>query len=823
MKRTSVQFGLALLVPLFLFSNLVIGSPTIAEKTRGMQEYEGFLKFYWEKKSGKVWLELDRLEEGFLFVSSMATGIGSNDIGLDRTQLGSQRIVHFERRGPKVFLVQPNLMYRAEETNDPLERRTVQDGFAESVLWAFKIEAEEDSRLLIDLTDMLLQDHRGIAERLKAMNEGQFSFDSDRSAVYLPRTRNFPDNSEFEITVTLRGSRAGSELRSVLPASDTVTVRQHHSLIRLPEPYAVRPHHVMSGYIPLVYRDYTAPIGEDITRRLIRRHRLEKQNPRAEVSEPVEPIVYYLDPGAPEPVRSALIEGGNWWNEAFEAAGFRNAFRIEILPEDADPMDVRYNVINWLHRSTRGWSYGSSIVDPRTGEILKGHVNLGSLRVRQDYLIAEALLAPYEDGVPEEDPMLEMALARIRQLSAHEIGHTLGLIHNFAASTNDRASVMDYPHPRLIRRQDGSVDLSEAYDTGIGEWDKLVIRYGYQQLAEGSDEVSALSELLETGYRELGLRFISDGDARPAGGLHPLAHLWDNGEDAVRELDNVLEIRSDALRRFSAANIRADRPMATLEEVLVPLYFLHRYQTEAVAKLVGGAEYNYQMREGWQSPPVVIPAEVQKRAVDSLLRTISPETLRIPDSVLAILPPRPPGYPRHRELFRGYMGPAFDPLAGAEAAAEMTVSLLLNPQRAARLIYFAASDSTLPSLEEVLSRLINSTWKNEDLSGIDAEINRTVSFVVLDNMLGLATSKSSPMQVKAVTHSSLKELKVYLDTNVERDSGQEAANRFAADLIEKYLNDPQKVHRPERTMPPPGSPIGSCPDRLIGATSTFPW
>lgn len=805
-----------LLASIFLSSALAI--PEIVDRTSGFQSFDGFMKFYWDETEGKIWLEIERLREEFLYVNSMATGVGSNDIGLDRTQLGSQKLVYFDRRGPKVLLIQPNLLHRAEETTNPLESQAVRDAFAESVIWSFKIEAESGGRILVDLTEMLIQDHRNISARLKMLDEGSFGFDQNRSAIYLPRTKNFPDNTEFEVTITLTGSNPGPELISVAPTPEIVTVRQHHSIIRLPEPYNRREYHVMCGYIPISFRDYSSPIGEDMTKRFIPRHRLEKKNPDLALSEPLEPIIYYLDPATPEPVRSALIEGGLWWSQAFEAAGFQDAFRIEILPDDADPMDVRYNVINWLHRSTRGWSYGASIVDPRTGEILKGHVNLGSLRIRQDYLIAEALLNPYESGVPEKDSMLQMGLARIRQLSAHEIGHTLGLMHNFAASSNDRASVMDYPHPRITRREDGSVDLLDAYDTGIGEWDKLAIRFGYEQFPDDTDQAVALEKVLQTGYQKLALRYISDGDARPEGGMHPFAHLWDNGENAVSELEKLLLVRNEAMARFSAAAIRMGRPMATLEDVLVPLYFLHRYQTEAVSKLLAGVEYSYNRRDDWQEAPLVVRGELQKKALDTLLATISPGTLRIPESILSLLPPRPPGFPEHRELIRGHMDPAFDPLAAAEAAAEITVSLILSSERAARLIYFGAEDRERPDLDYVISRLIEVTWKKQQYSGADAEINRAVSYVVLENLLSLATANSSPMQVRAVAHKSLSDLRNYLQSCDPDTTAQQAANSFAIDLLTHYLSNPGWEYKARRPLPPPGSPIGSC-----STNSTIQW
>jgi hypothetical protein len=398
----------------------------------------------------------------------------------------------------------------------------------------------------------------------------------------------------------------------------------------------------------------------------------------------VEPIVYYLDSGVPEPIRSALLEGAQWWNQAFEAIGYRNAFQVKLLPEDADPMDVRYNLIQWVHRSTRGWSYGATVWDPRTGEIIKGKVTLGSLRVRQDYLIAEALLAPYETGKPAPSTMREMALARLRQLSVHEVGHTLGLAHNYIASTRGRASVMDYPHPLVKLAPDGSIDLSDAYATGIGEWDKVAIGYGYQDFPSGTDEDKALSEGLEKAEAR-GIIFLSDADARPRGSAHPQVHLWDNGVDAVKELNRLMEVRAHALERFSENNVREGAPLATLEEALVPLYLSHRYQAEATAKVLGGLSYTYALRGDGQKPTERVPAAAQRRALEALLATIRPEALALSENLLQTIPPRPLGYWRHRETFQSRTGVTFDPLSVAEIAANHTVSLILHPERAARL------------------------------------------------------------------------------------------------------------------------------------------
>ena len=550
-------------------------TPTIAEKTAGIEKLPGYFNLYWDAKQGKLWLEVDKWGTAFLYQSGLPAGIGSNDIGLDRGQLGATRMVRFDRSGPKVLLVQENLEYRAL-SQDPDERRAVRDSFAESALWGFTAAAEEKDRALVDATDFFLRDAHHVPEALRRTKQGAYRLDLSRSAIYLPRTKNFPLNTEVEATLTFTGEEPGPWVRQVTPSPEAITVREHHSFVQLPPPgYKPREYDARASFFGIQYLDYATPIGEPIVKRFIARHRLEKKEPKEAMSEPVEPIVYYLDRGAPEPIRSALLEGGRWWNQAFEAAGYKNAFRVELLPEGADMMDLRYNVIQWVHRATRGWSYGAGVIDPRTGEIIKGQVTLGSLRVRQDYLIAEALLAPYEKGKPVSPKIEQMALARLRQLAAHEVGHTLGLEHNYSASTVNRSSVMDYPPPYVKLDAGGVPDLSDAYAMGIGEWDKVSIAYGYQDFPPGVDEHAALDKILKDAFAR-GLRFLTDQDARPAGSSSSLAHLWDSGTNAVDELRRLLEVRVAALKRFGENNIREGAPMATLEDVLVPLYLMHR-------------------------------------------------------------------------------------------------------------------------------------------------------------------------------------------------------------------------------------------------------
>ena len=795
--------------------------PSIEAKTEGMEKLDGFVPVYWEEKAGKVWLELSHFDEDVIYVVSLSAGVGSNDIGLDRNQLGGTYLVRFHRIGPKVLMVQPNTRYRAMSDN-PAEVQAVQDAFARSVLWGFEVAAESDGRVLVDATDFLLRDAHGVAERLAQTRQGSYRLDKARSAVWMPRTRAFPRNTELEAVLTFAGERPGAWVRSVTPSPASVTVREHHSFVQAPPPgYEPRLADPRAGFFGVSYYDYATPVGEPLEKRLISRHRLRKKDPTAAVSEPVEPIVYYLDPGTPEPIRSALLEGASWWNQAFEAAGYQDAFRVEMLPEGADPLDVRYNVINWVHRSTRGWSYGGSVTDPRTGEIIKGHVLLGSLRVRQDYLIAEGLLSPYEDGDTVPPEMQEMALARLRQLAAHEVGHTLGLAHNYIASTQGRASVMDYPHPLVKLREDGTIDLSDAYAVGIGEWDKVAITYGYQDFPPGTDERTALEKVL-LDAKARGIWFLTDQDARPAGSAHPQTHLWDNGTDAAAELKRMMKVRRAALERFGERAIRNGMPLATIEEALVPLYLHHRYQIEAAAKVVGGLYYTYAMRGDGQEPLRLVPRAEQDEAIDALLSTLDPAELVIPQSVLAQLPPRPFRYGPHRELFPRTTGLVFDPVAPATVAADLTLGMLLQPERAARLVLQPAFDPELPGLREVIGRLLDAVFGAAPADAYQQEIARAVQRRAVEQLMRLAAE--APMaQVRAEATAALRGLRDNLGTTAaEAEPARAAHAALLVDDIERFLHRPAPADEPVPPLQaPPGSPIGG--GGPVGAWQPWPY
>lgn len=788
-----------LLILIILTANISQGQ--IFDTTKNMVKYPGFFDFYYDKGKDRIYMTVENPGQDFLYVHSLSAGLGSNDLGLDRGQIGGGAVVYFRKSGEKMLLVQPNLSYRAVSEN-PQERKAVNEAFARSVLYSFNILNEKEGKYLVDISDMLFADAHHVAETLRDKKQGTYSLDKDRSAVELSRTKAFPENVEFDVLLTFSGKPEGRYVSSVTPDGHSITINQHHSFVKLPDDnYKPRSFHAQSACIPISYFDFSTPVYEPIRKQFIIRHRLAKKNPELAVSEPVEPIIYYLDRGTPEPVRSALLEGGSWWDEAFSDIGFENAFRIDMLPEEADPMDIRYNVVQWVHRSTRGWSYGDAVVDPRTGEIIKGHVSLGSLRVRQDFMIAQALMKkPFATDDSNHQAMMDLALARIRQLSAHEIGHTLGFTHNFAASTNQRSSVMDYPHP-LIKLEKGEIVMDDAYAEGIGEWDKVTVAYAYSDFR--NNEKEELEKILSDA-RKQELRFISDNDARAPGGAHPHAHLWDNGANSIEELKSILEVRSNAINNFSADNIREGEPLSMMEDVFVPLYFFHRYQVEAVSKLVGGLEYSYSVKGDSTEAPTAVDAEIQRDALDILIKTLSPDVLMIPEDKLDLFPPRAYGHNRTPESFKSMTGITFDALAPPVSSANYTLAMLLHPERANRLLLQHSLNENLPGLDEVLLALIEKTV-HATVPGGDymKEVMQSVNFILVGQLINLANDNNSYPQVKAIVDYRLKELDKWL----EKQNKSNFNIAYSKALIQLIKED--KAAFIEKLPPiPPGSPIG---------------
>ncbi len=823
--------GLATLAAFLPFATAAAqeSPPTIEEKVAGMTEIDGFVPLHWDERTGRVFGEFSELDEEFLYSVSAGSGLGSNPIGLDRGQLSRSAVLKPIRVGPRLLLMEPNYRYRAISDN-PDEVRAVRDAFAPSVHWGFPVAAETGDRVLVDMTDFFLRDAHGSAARIRRAGQGTYQLDRDRSVFHLENTRGFPDNTEVETMLTFTTDEPGPLVSGVAASGDAVTLRHHHSLVRLPGPgFEIRVADPRIGVNGPEYMDYATPIDQPMTVRLAARHRLHKRDPSAERSPPVEPIVYYLDRGVPEPVRSALLDGARWWNEAFEAAGFIDAFRVEVLPEGADPQDIRYNMIHWTHRRTRGWSYGGSVQDPRTGEIIKGNVNLGSLRLRQDHMIGVGLTSPYgaasglppDPGSPDSCGLsatpgfaylaqaagaspVEMALARVRQLSAHEVGHTLGFPHNYMASTyGGRASVMDYPAPLAVL-EDGRISLDDAYATGMGSYDILSVRWSYGHFPPGETE-ARLDAIMREGLSSE-TRFMAHTDNYIGAGAHPLASVWDNGGDLVRQLEREIGIRAAGLDAFSENAIREGDAMSSLEPILVPLYLHHRFQLKAAMNTIGGQEYYYAVRGDGQMPVAPIPGDRQRHALDVVLRTLDTDFLALPERIVDLLPP--PAYrERGGETFDGHTGLVFDPLAAADTSADYTVLLLLHPERMARLVNNHARDPDQPGLGEVLDQLVAVTWsRGEPDSGYLRAVQDAAERSVINAMMREAMNPDNPVRVRAILEDRLAALGGRLGAREERTPHEMLA---AAD-IHRFLNRTESLdpnaRRPEL---PPGSPIGS--------------
>ncbi len=778
--------------------------PSIEEQVAGSLMLDGYFNLYWDESTGKLYWEIDKLDTEFLYQISMASGLGSNPVGIDRGQLRGTYVFIAQRVGPRLLLVEPNYSYRASSTNE-LERRAVVDSFAPSVHWGFDIAAATDDRVLVDATDFFLRDARNVIGAISSRGQGSFSLDKSRSAIHLPNTKAYPENVEVESTLTFTSNNPGSLVNSVAATGAAVTLRQHHSIIKLPDDnFKTRLADPRIGTNGPTIQDYSTAIDEDLVVRLVGKHRLEKKNPNAARSEAVEPIIYYVDSGTPEPIKSALIEGASWWNQAYEAAGFIDAFQVRELPADADAQDVRYNMIHWTHRSTRGYSYGGSVMDPRTGEIIKGNVNLGSLRLRQDYLHGQGLVPAFdylETVTGNNTASVTMSLDRVRQLSAHEVGHTLGFPHNYLSSAYDRESVMDYPAPLIEITEDGKIDLSNAYVQRIGEYDKLAVRYAYEEFPPDANEAEELAKIVQESI-DRGLLFMAHDNNNFIGAGHQFASVWDNGSNLVDQLKHEIEVRRIGLENFGPAVIRNGEPHSTLENVLLPLYMHHRFQLNAAAQSIGGANYLYTLRGDGQTPFTIIDGAEQRDALETVLSTLTVDFLTLPPSTLELLPP--PAY-RHSqgEPFPGRTGLLFDVLGAVEGSVNLSVSQILHPERMARLVAYGAMGD-YPDLEEVIDRLLQITWQaTTPDNDYQTQILHVIQRVTANEMMRQASADDSSWEVKAVLSHRLNGLANELESRRSANAHQSAM----ASTIRRWqrLGD-EALPGPALELPP-GDPI----------------
>jgi hypothetical protein len=780
-------------------------SSGIAAKTAGMTRRDGCSPLFIDGKTGKLLLELPRDSMRTLVFVTLATGLGSNPIGLDRGSGGDSYVARFDRNGDHVLVVFENWNYRSSASDNPAHIRTVLEAFPPSTSGSLPVVAQEGGRILVDATDFVMRDWNEVAGTLSSNNEGTYSVARDRSSIYQPYTKAFPENSEIDVALTFATTgKPGQTIGQIVPDARSFTLRQHISLLPLPDDnYHPRILDPRVGFFGITFKDYAQPVQLPLEVRWASRHRLERVNPNDPNSPIKNPLVYYIDRGIPEPIRTATKQGVSWWIEAFDRAGLKGGFRVEDLPEGVDPMDARYNVVQWENRNERGWSVGGAIGDPRTGELVKAMARLDSHRARTDYNLYAGL-----KGADAAAADTAFVLARVRQVSAHEVGHTLGLAHNYIASTYERGSVMDYPPPRVRLDANGNIDISSAYAVGPGAYDIFAIHWGYG-IFPASTEQDSLRAIVADGLRR-GLVFLSDADARPDFSSDPRTNLWDDAATPLEFLRHESDVRRVAMSRFNERNIRVGEPIALLQERFVPVYLMHRFAINSLSKTIGGMEYANSVRGDGTQATHPIDGATQRRALAALIAELQPAELAIPDTVITLLGPRPYSYGPYVELFGSQTRPAFDELGAARTLAQMIVDAILQRERAARLVQFAIRGNSPLTLGETIDALTTNWTGGTSGSEKTQALRRVAQRAVADRMLLLAADKEAAPDVRAIVEMKMNDLRRRAQTlATSSDSGPARAHWMAIAGDFKRWIERQELPTPTPALrPPPGDPFG---------------